>query len=305
MALQIPASIAALSTRIRKEFATAMVEAPIFSERIGIFSTIPSDGAFNTYSFMDGFGPMHEWVGPRHVESLKERAFTIYNKHYAKTIEANADELEDNYASAVSDAAIRTRLFTESGRKLKDDLAIDLLRNGQSRVGYDGQYFFDTDHPTDLDASGTQSNYEASAFALTAANFQTARARMAQFAGSNGRPFGSRTTVLVIPPQLEKTANDLFTAEFGASGATNTQNGQVRVEIVPELAVDATTWYLFDTSAMGIKPLVFQERKPLRLTAKLDAADDNVFWRNALVWGLDTRVGAGYGAWFKAFKAVG
>lgn len=304
MALQIPASIAALSTRIRKEFATAMAEAPIFSERIGVFSVIPSEGAFNTYSFMDGFGPMHEWVGPRHVEQLKERAFTIYNKHYAKTIEANADDLEDNYAAAVNDAAIRTRLFTETGRKLKDDLAVDLLRNGQSRVGYDGQYFFDTDHPTDLDAAGTQSNYEASGFGLTTGNLQTAYSRMSQFAGSNGRPFGASPTTLVIPPQLKKTADDLLTVQFGSSGASNSQFGMVKVEVVPELGVDAGTWYLFDNSSMGIKPLVYQERKPLRLTSKLDSSDDNVFWRNALVWGLDTRVGAGYGAWWKAFKAV-
>lgn len=281
-----------------------MSEAPIFSERIGIFSTLPSEGAFNTYSFMDGFGPMHEWVGPRHVESLKERAFTIYNKHYAKTIEANADDLEDNYASAVNDAAIRTRLFTETGRKLKDDLAVDLLRNGQARVGYDGQFFFDTDHPTNLDTTGTQSNYESTGFALTAANLQTAWSRMSQFAGSNARPLGASPTVLIVPPQLKKAADDIVVAQFGSSGATNTQAGMMRVEVVPELGVDATTWYLFDTSSVGIKPLVFQERKPLRLTAKLDAADDNVFWRNALVWGLDTRVGAGYGAWWKAFKAV-
>lgn len=303
--LQTPAVLAALKTRLYKDFSEAMSGAPVFSDRLGFYTSVSSDTESNTYDWLAAVTGMREWVGPRVIDGMRERVFQIVNKHYERTLEVNRDQLEDSPMSAVGNAAARLNILLEAGRKLQDDLLIGLINAGGSALCYDGQFFFDTDHPTDLDAAGTQSNLQAAAFALTAANFQTARANMMSFKGENGRPLGVNPNLLAVPPALEKAANDIVTAEFGSSGASNMHKGMARVEVVPELAGADTTWYLFDTVSPGAKPFILQNRKPLQLVQRMGESDDPVFSRNVIQFGLDARMGAGYGVWSRAYKAVG
>lgn len=313
---QTTSALAALKTRIYHDFSKAFTGAPVHSQRLGLYTEMPSDTEYNTYDWLASMAGMREWIGPRIVESFKERSFTIYNKHYEKTLEVNADKLDDSPMSAIADAAARLAIFMEGARKLEDDLLLNpsstamgavpgLLAVATTTVCYDGQYFFDTDHPTDLDSTGTQSNYESTGLALNSANFQTARARMMAFKGENGRPLGIMPNLLVVPPALEKAARDIVVAEFNSSGATNTQRGMATVEVVPELsALSDTAWYLFDTVSPGPKPFILQRRKELTLTALTGPSDMPVFDRNVYQWGMDRRVGAGFGIWQKAFKGV-
>jgi phage major head subunit gpT-like protein len=58
-----------------------------------------------------------------------------------------------------------------------------------------------------------------------------------------------------------------------------------------------TPWFLLDTSR-ALKPLIFQERRPLGVLVSKDRPeDDNVFNRKQFVYGSDGRCNAGYGLW--------
>ena len=312
---QTTTALAALKTRLFKDFQAALSGAPVHSARLGLYTVLNSDTEYNTYDWLASMPGMREWIGPRIVEGFKERSFAIYNKHYEKTREVNLDKLDDSPMTAIGDASARMQVFLEAARKLEDDFLFNasstamgaisgLLATGTSTACYDGQYFFDTDHPTDLDATGTQANYTSTGLALSSANFQTVRQRMMSFKGENGRPLGIIPNLLVVPPALEKTANDIVTAEFGSSGATNVQRGQAKVEVIPELAaISDTEWYMFDTLSPGPKPFILQNRKPLNLVALMGPSDAPVFNRNVAQWGIDRRVGAGFGIWQKAYKA--
>jgi phage major head subunit gpT-like protein len=61
-------------------------------------------------------------------------------------------------------------------------------------------------------------------------------------------------------------------------------------------------WYLLDLSK-PIKPILWGERVAPSIKAKTADSDDNVFWRDELVWGARARGGAGYGLWQMAFKS--
>lgn len=61
-------------------------------------------------------------------------------------------------------------------------------------------------------------------------------------------------------------------------------------------------WYLIDDSKV-VKPFIYQERRPIKLTPKFSLDDDNVFYRNEFVWGADGRMNAGYGMYQLAFKS--
>lgn len=61
-------------------------------------------------------------------------------------------------------------------------------------------------------------------------------------------------------------------------------------------------WYLIDASK-PIKPWLWWTRVAPTLRPKTSPDDDNVFWRDQLIWGARARGGAGYGMWQYAFKS--
>lgn len=61
-------------------------------------------------------------------------------------------------------------------------------------------------------------------------------------------------------------------------------------------------WYLADTSR-PLKPLVFQLREEIELTALLDPTDPNVFFSKKFIWGASGRYNAGYGFWQTMVKS--
>lgn len=314
--MQTTAVLAALKTRLHKDFQAGLTKPSVtHAKRLGLYTEIPSDVETETYDWLASMPGMREWVGPRIVEGFKERSFQITNKHYEKTLEVDENKLDDSPMTAISSAAARMAVMMDAANKLEDDLLFNpsgtsmgyvsgLIAKGATTVCYDGQYFFDTDHPTDLDGTGTQSNYEASGFALSAANYATARARMMSFKGENGRPLNINPNILAVPPALEKTAKDIVVAQVGSSGATNVYEGTARVEVIPELsALSDTRWFLFDTVSPGPKPFILQLRRALRLVSLVNPSDRPVYERHVLQWGMDRRVGAGYGMWQRAFSA--
>jgi phage major head subunit gpT-like protein len=108
---------------------------------------------------------------------------------------------------------------------------------------------------------------------------------------------------MVVPPQLEDTANTIVTAEFGASGQSNVQKGQASVLVVPEFANQPTTWYISDVSA-AIKALIWQLREAVEFVAKTEITDDNVFFQRQFIWGLEGRGVGGYGPWFLMARGI-
>ena len=62
-------------------------------------------------------------------------------------------------------------------------------------------------------------------------------------------------------------------------------------------------WFLLDCSKM-IKPMIYQERKPLGNLVSMDNPDDpNVFMRKQFLYGTEGRCNAGFGLWQLAYAS--
>ena len=61
-------------------------------------------------------------------------------------------------------------------------------------------------------------------------------------------------------------------------------------------------WYMIDASK-PIKPWIWGTRVAPTIKPKTADSDDNVFWRDELIWGARARGGGGYGRWQTAFKS--
>ena len=112
-----------------------------------------SGTAAEVYPWLGKIPGMKEWVGERVVENLMQHAFEIRNKDYEDTISVDRNQIEDDQYGVYS------TMFEALGEAVAahpDELVWPLLKAGHSTLCYDGQNFFDTDHP--VRGVGTVSN---------------------------------------------------------------------------------------------------------------------------------------------------
>lgn len=104
---------------------------------------VPSTSDLENYGWMKELPGMREWVGQRVVHNLEATGATLKNKHYEHTIGVDRNHIEDDKLG------IYSPMFSIQGEivaRHPDELVWGLLPTGFSTKGFDGQYFFDTDH---------------------------------------------------------------------------------------------------------------------------------------------------------------
>lgn len=106
--------------------------------------TVPSSTRDETYGWLGEFPEIREWIGERIICNLVAHSFTIANRPFESTVRIKrVDIADDRYG-------IFSPMFAEMGRNAAlhpDKLIFSLLASGFAQKCYDGQYFFDTDHP--------------------------------------------------------------------------------------------------------------------------------------------------------------
>ncbi|MBA4784132.1 MAG: Mu-like prophage major head subunit gpT family protein [Rhizobiales bacterium] len=204
-------------------FNGALGQADTKWQRVATF--VPSTTRENTYAWLGKVSSLREWLGDRVLDSVAADGYTIRNRKFEKTLQVPKDDIEDDQLG------IYTPLSSELGMaaaRLPEELVFGLLAAGFTTPCYDGQNFFDADHPV-VQADGS--------------------------------------TVSV----------------------SNVQAGA------------GAPWFLIDDSRV-MKPIIYQERSPARLVAKMDPmTSDTVFMRDEFVYGADMRCNVGFAFWQFAF----
>ncbi|WP_421331209.1 Mu-like prophage major head subunit gpT family protein [Aeromonas veronii] len=150
MAMITPALLQSLFTGFKKNFEDAKSEAP--AQYTKIATVIKSTTKSNTYGWLGKFPSLRKWVGDRVIESMKAHGYQIVNEDFEATVAVDRNDIEDD------ELGIYAPLFQEMGLAAgihPDELCFGLLGAGFTTPCYDGQYFFDTDHPVYSKADGT------------------------------------------------------------------------------------------------------------------------------------------------------
>ena len=113
---------------------------------------VKSDGKSNTYAWLSAFPAFREWVGSRLHKEYKENAYNVPNRKFETTVDVSVDDIEDDNLGMYGTQA---EGGGQSATDLKNDLIFQALAGGFSGLCYDGQYFFDTDHPVYANEDGT------------------------------------------------------------------------------------------------------------------------------------------------------
>lgn len=295
-----PANINAYFTRLQFGFQGAMESVPTFWNQVA--TEFPSDTEQNLYPFLSMIPGLREWVGPRVMNNIAARAFTVVNKHWEDSFAIDINKFKDDTYGFYSQAL---PMLAQQVAEWRDRRIAQKVELGTTEVCWDGQFFFDTDHPVDPDNSGAGTNSNklvAAGYDIAVADplvpFADAKAKMALWKREDGQQIGVIPDTIMVHPNEEKyalqiakavtTAQTINGAAAGA-GVSNVFSGSVNVIVNPYLTVTSgKPWYLLCTKR-GIKPWGWQNRQAPSLVARTEVTSENVFKLRQFEWGVDLR----------------
>lgn len=162
MAIVNNATLNALRTGMQKRFDQQFkaMQAESFYKRVA--TIVPSDDAMETYGWLGDFPEMREWIGDRVAKDMKENAYQIVNKLWEATVRVKRTSIEDDKFGTLMP---RVDQMAHSAARQPERIIAQALAEGHAKLCYDGQNFFDTDHPVypSVDGTGTAttvSNYD-------------------------------------------------------------------------------------------------------------------------------------------------
>lgn len=219
------ANLDALRLGFSAAFQGGLGQAPSLYSRIA--TVVPATTKEQRYGWLGKVPNVREWIGARQVQNLMASDYAIKEKPLELTIAVDRDDIETD------NIGIYTPLFTEMGASTGaqwDLMCFAQLVAGFTTNCYDGQYFFDTDHPV-LDASGAPT---------TVANTD----------GGSGAPWFLLCTSRPIKPIILQKRKDF---EFVAKDRPTDENVFSNREFIYGADARANTGFGFWQMAWGSK----------------------------------------------------
>ena len=251
-------------------------------EAAEIFDTESSDRAFEEEVMLSGFGnaavkPEGQGVS---FDDAQETFTARYTNEtialaFAITEEAIEDNLYDRLASRYTKALARSMANT------KQIKGAAVLNNGfnATYAGGDGVALFSTAHPT---LAGTFSNTLATAADLNETSLEQSLIDIAAFTDERGLKIAARGTKLVIPSNLQFTADRLLNTQGRVGTADNDINAIKNMGMIPQgytvnhYLTDTDAWFIKTDVPNGLKHF---SRSPIKTTMEGDFDTGNVRYK--------------------------
>lgn len=135
-------SLAALNTGFKNDFNTGLTSVKPLWDKVA--TRIPSSRSSNTYGWLNAWPGMREWIGDRQVKSLSESSYQITNKDYESTVGVPRNAIDDDEFGIYGPMM---QSMAQVAAEHPDTLVFGLLKAGFTTACYDGQNFFDSEHP--------------------------------------------------------------------------------------------------------------------------------------------------------------
>ncbi len=247
-----------------------------------IFDTENSDRAFEEEVMLSGFAQAQvKPEGSGVTFDNAQETFTARYSHetialaFAITEEAIEDNLYDRLASRYTKALARSMANTKQVK------AANVLNNAfnSSFAGGDGKELCATNHPT---IAGTFSNELATSADLNETSLEQSLIDIAALTDERGLKIAARGVKMIIPSELQFTAERLMKSAGRVGTADNDINAVVSMGMIPQGYV--VNNYLTDTDAYFIKTdvpngLKMFVRSPIKTAMEGDFDTGNVRYK--------------------------
>lgn len=142
------ANLRTLYTSFSDIFQNTFTAVELSYQRVAV--TVPSSTRTQEYGWLGQFPRIREWIGDRVVQNLATHGYAIRNRSFEGTIALLRDDIRDDNLGMYNPIVAE---FARQAATFPDELTWPLLVAGFASLCFDGQYFFDTDHPR-LDLNG-------------------------------------------------------------------------------------------------------------------------------------------------------
>ena len=234
------------------------------NETAEIFTTETSDRAFEEEVMLSGFGSAATKAEGAAVtfDDAKE-AFTARYTHqtialaFAITEEAIEDNLYDRLGNRYARALARSMANTKQVK------GAEILNNAfsTSQLGGDGVVLCSTAHPT---VSGTNlSNTFTTQADLSETSLESALINIAAFVDERGLKISIQGTKLILPKELQFTAERILKSPLRVGTADNDINAIANMNMIPEgyrvnhYLNDTNAWFIKTDTPNGFKPVSY------------------------------------------------
>ena len=217
------------------------------NEHAEIYDVENSERSFEEEVKLSGFGaaPIKQEGAAISYDTAQESFTARYNHEtvamgFSITEEAMEDNLYDSLSARYTKALARAMAYT------KQTKAASLLNTGfDTFTSGDGQFLFDTDHPTVQ--GGNNRNRPTSGADLNETSLEQAVIDIAAFVDERGLLIAARPRKLIIPPALMFVATRILQSELRVASADNDTNALRSNGSIPEGY--SVNHYLTDTDA--------------------------------------------------------
>lgn len=300
------------------QFQAAFEGVPTFWDK---FSTLmPSGTTSNLYHWIAQIPGMRQWLGQRQINAAVLRDYSLTNVPYESTIALDKHKVADDQYGAFG---VTVQAQGQAVARWPDERMAAAVEAGTSALCFDGQNFFDTDHPVSLEDSSlsTYSNNLTGASYVLSSDpigvWQRGSEAMAAFKGDANKPLGLIADTLMVPPSLRRWAVQAAKAEIvpqtftstgtatqtnaSAAGVSNIYQGDFTVIVNPYLSTSAS--YILCCNR-PVKPFIWQLREAPKFVPLIDPTLPNMFFEKEFVYGSEGRGAEGYSLPFLAVRCA-
>ena len=252
------------------------------NEHAEIFTSESSDRAFEEEVMLTGFaGAAIKQEGAGVQFDQASEAYTSRYTHntialaFAITEEAIEDNLYDRLASRY------TRALARSMSQTKQTIAANILNNGFDTTGSynggDGVSLLNASHP--LANGSTFSNILATAADLNETSLEQSLIDIAGFVDERGLKIALQGRKLIIPKELQFTAERVLKSPLRTATADNDINAMMNMGMIPEgyrvnhFLTDTDAFFIITDAPNGLKNFV---RSPIKTAIEGDFDTGNV-----------------------------
>ena len=265
---------------LRPGLAEVFGDYPMYpAEYAEIFTVKTSDKAVEIEVEMKllGLASQKAEGAPTAFQDMGQRVISTYYHRYTSvgfiiTRQAMKDNLYE------SQFPLQAQSLRNSMLQSKEVNGASVLNNGfsSSYPGGDGQPLFSTAHPID---TGTFANTPSVQVDLNESSLQDAIVTISQFRDQAGLITMTKPTKLVVPPQLQFTADRILHSQFRTGTANNDINAIYNIGAVPQgyrvnhFLTDTNGWFVMTDAPNGLKHYV---REALETDVFTDFTSDNL-----------------------------
>ena len=230
------------------------------NQHLEIFDKENSDRAFEEEVMLSGFGEAAvkpEGSGVQYDDANESFTARYTHETIALAFSITEEAVEDNLYDSV--AKRYTKALARSMAQTKQIKAANILNNGfSSGTGGDSQYLLDTDHPTIAAPSGL-ANEPSTAADLNETSLEAGLINIGNFKDERGFKIAARGMKLIIPADLQFTAERLTKSSQRVGTADNDINATKNMGMIPQgytvnnFLTDTDAWFIKTDVPNGLK----------------------------------------------------